>query len=120
MNEDGDHMETVICPHCGDVLMGSFLSTHITYVHPKQKTELTAHKKHQQERIAKLVLLDRPKPPPTKKQKRAALKQAAKSKRRSNNFRVVLSSGPGSSMFGGVKYSTIRICSGGLPGLGKR
>lgn len=121
MNDDSDQIETVVCPQCGDVLMRSFLSAHIAYVHPKQKkTKLAAHEVPQKKRHEKIVLLVRPKPPLTKKQKRTALRQAEKSKKRNNKFRVVLPSGPGSSMFGGIKYSTVRVFSGGLPGLGKR
>lgn len=45
----------------------------------------------------------------------------ARKKRRSpeGKFRISLPS-KGSSMFGGVKFSHVRVFSGGLPGLGKR
>jgi hypothetical protein len=48
-------------------------------------------------------------------------RQAAKKKNRPKRAKFWISlPSKGSSMFGGVKYSYVHVCQGGLPGLGKR
>ena len=125
-----NRVPTKICPYCGDVVMVSFLEVHLRELHPGQSEEEKAPKKGSSKKIG-------PRPSPAtkllmKKVKRAetcgidweqeakTLPRDLRKKKAGRKFWAPTSLNRDSSLFGGVKFSAVRICSGGLPGLGKK
>lgn len=110
--------------------MQDFLTTHITLVHPsvprpaKTKTQRSKPKKKGKlfagDLLPTIKVKVRPQPQP-KLGKGVPKPKTGYTVKSLRGLRLgTSSSSGGSSMFGGVKYTTVRVFSGGLPGLGKR
>ena len=130
MTDSTPDLQTAVCPRCGDVVMRDFLATHITFVHPsvpkpaKAKAQQSKPKKKGKifagDLLPTIKVKIRPQPQ-VKRGKGVPKPKTGYTVKSLRGLRMVTSSSSsGSSMFGGVKYATVRVFSGGLPGLGKR
>jgi hypothetical protein len=119
-------IKAVKCPLCGEVLMRGFLGEHLQHAHPIESRNHECPKHRKAPLALRAPVTTEPKAlnvnAEQKTQKVENPKQKpTKKKRRYNPFAMVVTSAPrGSSMFGGFKPSFVRICSGGLPSLGRR
>ncbi len=133
----GSLLKTVRCSRCSAVIMRSFLTDHLRYVHgvptgvsqtavyepgsgrgPMKKREKVAHAEPATRRLKRLTKNPKQDLSPLQQRMRARTKAIFEQ----GWFRVWIAERPssGSSFLGGVKPAHVTVLRGGLPSLGKR